>query len=163
MIAVSRTSLMVGGFLSKALLALLVYLEEETVPSAVCCGNGVPLLLVYLASSPPIHDFVEVVLLFVLLQLLLLLLLLLFLFYVFFFVFLKDFCPEKYKALCKIMSSKFMKTGDASTMLESYLSVITKGSCSNDDNGLFLAKDFDPRMSYVASPISGKFTCDRKI
>ncbi|CAH3124244.1 unnamed protein product [Porites lobata] len=70
----------------------------------------------------------------------------------------KDFCPEKYKALCKIMSSKFMKTGDASTMLESYLSVITKGSCSNDDNGLFLAKDFDPRMSYVASPISGKFT-----
>lgn len=56
-----------------------------------------------------------------------------------------------------------MKTGDASTMLESYLSVITKGSCSNDDNGLFLAKDFDPRMSYVASPISGKFTCDRKI
>lgn len=164
MIAVSRTSLMVGGFLSKALLALLVYLEEETVRSAVCCGNGVPLLLVYLASSPAIHDFVEVVLLFILLQLLLLLLLLLFLFYVFFFVvFLKDFCPEKYKALCKIMSSKFIKTGDASTMLESYLSVITKGSCSNDDNGLFLAKDFDPRMSYVASPISGKFTCDRKI
>ena len=57
-IAVSCTSLMVGGFLSKALLALLVYLEEKTVPSAVCCGNGVPLLLVYLASSPPIHDFV---------------------------------------------------------------------------------------------------------
>ena len=52
---------MIGGFLSKALLALLVYLEEETVPSAVCCGYGVPLLLVYLASSPPIHDFVEVV------------------------------------------------------------------------------------------------------
>ena len=95
MIAVSRTSLMVGGFLSKALLALLVYLEEETVPSAVCCGNGVPLLLVYLASSPPIHDFVEVVLLFVLLQLLLLLLLLLFLFYVFFFGFSEGLLPRK--------------------------------------------------------------------
>lgn len=46
-------------------------------------------------------------------------------------------------------------------MLESYLSVITKGSCSNDDNGLFLAKDFDPRMSYVASPISGEFMIEK--
>ena len=35
-IGVSRTSLMVGGFQSKALLALL---EEGTVPSAVCCGS----------------------------------------------------------------------------------------------------------------------------
>ena len=77
---------MVGGFLSKALLALLVYLEEETFPSAVCCGSGVPLLL-YLASSPPIHDFVEVVLLFMLLQLLLLLVLLLFLFFLFLCIF----------------------------------------------------------------------------
>jgi len=66
----------------------------------------------------------------------------------------KDFCPEKYKALCKIMSNKFIKSGDASTMLEPYLSVVTKGSCSNDEDGLFLVKDFDPRMSYVASPIS---------
>ena len=41
-------------------------------------------------------------------------------------------------------------------MLEPYLSVVTKGSCSNDEDGLFLVKDFDPRMSYVASPISGK-------
>jgi len=66
----------------------------------------------------------------------------------------KDFCPEKYKGLCKIMSKKFIKTGDASSMLEAYLSVVTKGSCPNDDNGLFLVKDFDPRLSYVASPIS---------
>ena len=35
-IGVSRTSRMVGGSLSKALLELL---EEETVPSAVLCGN----------------------------------------------------------------------------------------------------------------------------
>ena len=54
------------------------------------------------------------------------------------------------------MSNKFIKSGDASTMLEPYLSVVTKGSCSNDEDGLFLVKDFDPRMSYVASPISGK-------
>ena len=69
---------------------------------------------------------------------------------------LQDFCPEKYKGLCKIMCNKFIKTGDASIMLEAYLSVVTKGSCPNDDNGLFLVKDFDPRLSYVASPISGK-------
>ena len=54
------------------------------------------------------------------------------------------------------MCNKFIKTGDASGMLEAYLSVVTKGSCPNDDNGLFLVKDFDPRLSYVASPISGK-------
>ena len=68
----------------------------------------------------------------------------------------QDFCPEKYKGLCKIMCNKFIKTGDASGMLEAYLSVVTKGSCPNDDNGLFLVKDFDPRLSYVATPISGK-------
>ena len=54
------------------------------------------------------------------------------------------------------MCNKFIKTGDASSMLEAYLSVVTKGSCPNDENGLFLVKDFDPRLSYVASPISGK-------
>ena len=54
------------------------------------------------------------------------------------------------------MCNKFIKTGDASSMLEPYLSVVTKGSCPNDEDGLFLVKDFDPRLSYVASPISGK-------
>ena len=68
---------------------------------------------------------------------------------------LQDFCPEKYKNLCKIMINKFIKSGDASSMLEPYLSVITKGSCSNGMDGSLAVKDFDPRMSYVASPISG--------
>ena len=77
-------------------------------------------------------------------------------FFVYCVSFLQDFCPEKYKGLCKIMCNKFIKTGDASGMLEPYLSVITKGSCPNDEDGLFLVKDFDPRLSYVASPISGK-------
>ena len=54
------------------------------------------------------------------------------------------------------MCNKFIKTGDASSMLEPYLSVVTKGSCPNDEDGSFLVKDFDPRLSYVASPISGK-------
>ena len=65
-IVVSHTLLMVGGFQSKALLALL---EKETVPFTVFCGSGVPLYLSYLASSPPIHDFVLVVLLFLVLKL----------------------------------------------------------------------------------------------
>lgn len=56
------------------------------------------------------------------------------------------------------MCNKFIKTGDASAMLEPYLSVITKGSCPNDDDGLLIVKDFDPRLSYVASPISGEYT-----
>ena len=66
MIVVSHTLLMVGGFQSKALLALV---EKETVPFTVFCGSGVPLYLPYLASSPPIHDFVLVVLLFLILKL----------------------------------------------------------------------------------------------
>ena len=37
MIGVSQTSLMIGGFRSKALLALL---EEDTDPPAVRCGRG---------------------------------------------------------------------------------------------------------------------------
>ena len=53
------------------------------------------------------------------------------------------------------MVNKFNKSGDASSMLESYLSVITKGSCSNGVDGSLVVEDFDPRMSYVASPISG--------
>ena len=39
-IGVSQTSLMVGGFRSKALLSLLVLWEEETDPSAVRCGRN---------------------------------------------------------------------------------------------------------------------------
>ncbi|XP_067035594.1 DENN domain-containing protein 10-like [Acropora muricata] len=66
----------------------------------------------------------------------------------------KDFCPEKYKDLCKIMINKFNKSGDASSMLELYLSVITKGSCSNGVDESLVVEDFDPRMSYVTSPIS---------
>ena len=54
------------------------------------------------------------------------------------------------------MCHKFLKTGDASSMLSSYLSVITKGSCANDSDGLFLVKDFDTHMAYFATPISGK-------
>ncbi|KAK2572562.1 DENN domain-containing protein 10 [Acropora cervicornis] len=44
--------------------------------------------------------------------------------------------------------------GDASSMLELYLSVITKGSCSNGVDESLVVEDFDPRMSYVTSPIS---------
>lgn len=53
------------------------------------------------------------------------------------------------------MINKFNKSGDASSMLELYLSVITKGSCSNGVDESLVVEDFDPRMSYVTSPISG--------
>lgn len=40
-------------------------------------------------------------------------------------------------------------------MLELYLSVITKGSCSNGADESLVVEDFDTRISYVTSPISG--------
>ncbi|XP_071948616.1 DENN domain-containing protein 10-like [Antedon mediterranea] len=66
----------------------------------------------------------------------------------------KDFNPEKYKALSLILYSTFMRTGSPSSMLESYLSVLTKGSCPSENNGTFLVQDFDVRKAYAESNLS---------
>ncbi|XP_033114866.1 DENN domain-containing protein 10-like [Anneissia japonica] len=63
----------------------------------------------------------------------------------------KDFNPEKYIALCQILCNAYVKTGRPSSMLGSYLSVLTKGSCASENNGTFLVKDFDVRKAYAES------------
>nr|CAD7267751.1 unnamed protein product [Timema shepardi] len=59
----------------------------------------------------------------------------------------KDFCPEKYETLCRILSKTYCKTGNPATMLQLYLSVVTRGSCTTEENGTFLARDFESRSN----------------
>ncbi|CAL1547531.1 unnamed protein product [Lymnaea stagnalis] len=60
----------------------------------------------------------------------------------------RDFNPEKYSALCQIFGRQYKKTGSAATMLEGYLSVITKGTCNSDENGKFSVNDFSKQQAY---------------
>ncbi|XP_041370439.1 DENN domain-containing protein 10-like isoform X2 [Gigantopelta aegis] len=65
----------------------------------------------------------------------------------------KDFNPEKYEALSKLLSRQYMKTGNPAHMLEHYLSVITKGTCNNEENGKFSVIDFDSRHAFANSQL----------
>ncbi|KAG8435816.1 hypothetical protein GDO86_013672 [Hymenochirus boettgeri] len=65
----------------------------------------------------------------------------------------KDFNPEKYAALSRILSRIYMKQGSPVPMMESYLSVLTKGACSNEENGTFLCRDYDQRRAFLSSSV----------
>ena len=67
----------------------------------------------------------------------------------------KDFNPEKYFSLAKILSRLYMRTGSAAKMLESYLSVMTKGVCNGEENGQFALRDFDNRQAYIVTSVKG--------
>ncbi|XP_034255662.1 DENN domain-containing protein 10-like [Thrips palmi] len=62
-----------------------------------------------------------------------------------------DFNPEKYETLIRILSKTYCKTGDPSVMLRLYLSVATSGSCTTEENGTFLVKEFDTRQKLRSS------------
>lgn len=61
----------------------------------------------------------------------------------------KDFNPEKYEILCRILLRKYRKSGNPASLLESYLSVLTRGSCSTEENGRFSVQDYDVKRSYA--------------
>ncbi|XP_052101508.1 DENN domain-containing protein 10-like [Mytilus californianus] len=65
----------------------------------------------------------------------------------------KDFNPEKYEVLCKILCMKYRKTGNPASMLELYLHVLTRGSCATDENGRFSVRDFDVKRAFINSKI----------
>ncbi|XP_075210927.1 putative DENN domain-containing protein 10 B [Lycorma delicatula] len=60
----------------------------------------------------------------------------------------KDFNPEKYETLCRILSKTYCKTGTPTAVLLLYLSVVTRGSCTTEENGTFLVKDFEWNSTY---------------
>ena len=68
-----------------------------------------------------------------------------------------DFQPEKYEQLCRILAAYYIKSGNPATMLESYLSVVTRGTCNSDENGSYNAKAFDQRQAYAGGPMRCKY------
>ncbi|KAL2718918.1 DENN domain-containing protein 10-like [Vespula squamosa] len=60
-------------------------------------------------------------------------------------LFAKDFNPQKYEVLSRVFSKMYCKTGKPTEILQLYLSVFTKGSCSTQENGTFVSDDFSSR------------------
>ncbi|XP_066589849.1 putative DENN domain-containing protein 10 B [Prorops nasuta] len=58
-------------------------------------------------------------------------------------LFTKDFNPQKYEVLSRVLSKMYCKTGKPTEILQLYLSVFTKGSCSTQENGTFVSDDFN--------------------
>ncbi|CAL1685610.1 unnamed protein product [Lasius platythorax] len=58
-------------------------------------------------------------------------------------LFAKDFNPQKYEVLSRVLSKMYCKTGKPTEILQLYLSVFTKGSCSTQENGTFVSDDFN--------------------
>ena len=67
----------------------------------------------------------------------------------------RDFNPEKYRLLSEILCHAYTASGNPASMLEPYLSVITKGSCRSEDNGTFQVQDFDVRKAFAAASVKG--------
>ncbi|XP_048746661.2 putative DENN domain-containing protein 10 B [Ostrea edulis] len=65
----------------------------------------------------------------------------------------KDFNPEKYEILCRVLLKKYRKSGNPALLLENYLNVITRGSCSTEENGRFSVQDYDIKRSYAKSKL----------
>ncbi|KAK6178152.1 hypothetical protein SNE40_012967 [Patella caerulea] len=65
----------------------------------------------------------------------------------------KDFNPERYEALCRLFSHQYAQTGNPASVLENYLSVMTRGICVNGENGKFLSKEFDNIQAYAKSQL----------
>ncbi|KAL3864550.1 hypothetical protein ACJMK2_006222 [Sinanodonta woodiana] len=65
----------------------------------------------------------------------------------------KDFNPEKYEVLCRVLSQKFCRTGSPATMLEAYMSVVTRGTCAIEENGKFSTSDYSVKKAYTNSKV----------
>ncbi|XP_076622843.1 DENN domain-containing protein 10 [Colletes latitarsis] len=68
-------------------------------------------------------------------------------------LFAKDFNPRKYEVLSRVLSKMYCKTGNPTEILQLYLSVFTKGSCSTQENGTFVSDDFNSHCFTVNTNI----------
>lgn len=62
-------------------------------------------------------------------------------------LFARDFNPQKYEALCRVLSKTYCRTGSPTDLLQLYLSVFTKGSCAGQDNGTFASDEYTGRRA----------------
>ncbi|PNF20230.1 putative protein FAM45B [Cryptotermes secundus] len=60
----------------------------------------------------------------------------------------RDLNPDKYETLCRMLSKTYCKTGSPVSLLQLYLSVVTRGSCTTEENGTFLVRDFEARTNH---------------
>ncbi|CAK8675812.1 unnamed protein product [Clavelina lepadiformis] len=65
----------------------------------------------------------------------------------------KDFNPEKYSALSRILSRCYDVSGNPVIILEQYLKVLTLGYCQSNNNGVFKVADFDIQKTYLAAKL----------
>lgn len=57
----------------------------------------------------------------------------------------KDFNPEKYEAMTKLLSESYQKSLSTARLLELYLGVVVEGSCSLGENGTFYHHDYEQK------------------
>jgi len=61
----------------------------------------------------------------------------------------RDFNPGKYETLSRILSKTYCKRGTPTAIVKLYLSVVTRGSCSTEENGTFMVKDFEQKKAFA--------------
>lgn len=66
----------------------------------------------------------------------------------------KEFNPEKYETLCRILCQCYCKTGTPISLLEIYLAVVTKGKCNTEENGKFSVQDYQTKLAYANSNLA---------
>eukprot|EP00301_Raphidiophrys_heterophryoidea_P025878 c8786_g1_i2.p1 GENE.c8786_g1_i2~~c8786_g1_i2.p1 ORF type:complete len:270 (-),score=53.33 c8786_g1_i2:380-1189(-) len=72
------------------------------------------------------------------------------------FVTSKDFCPEKYLALCQVLADAHAKTGNSVHLMRVFVDVTIRKKYESKELGLsFVESNFDPRRSLLASPLKG--------
>ncbi|KAL6051282.1 DENN domain-containing protein 10 [Balamuthia mandrillaris] len=65
----------------------------------------------------------------------------------------KDYNPEKYEALSKLMAKVYAQEGSPIKLLEAYLSVFARGRAKLGDYGIFTSAEYDARKAFLVTPI----------
>lgn len=72
------------------------------------------------------------------------------------FFWFQDFNPELYQSLGLCFTKQYLKDHSTLTILQSFLSMYTKGYCNIDDNQKLKQADFDVRKAYMETCVKGK-------